>query len=153
MAEIVNDEVFGEMTYEYGWRKKQSINILGQKIEVEIIANAYSGDSIIETQRNSYKWFLGNIKSLDENILNAVIEYAKKNASDISERIFNNKVLLPITIENIDKFLKPTSILFDRDDNSTIGILCDCKWEMEDGFAIKIENKNIIKMGTQDIIL
>ena len=52
--EKINDIVFGEMIYKYSWMKKDKFIFLGKEYEINIIAQAYKGNEILEVQRNNF---------------------------------------------------------------------------------------------------
>jgi len=48
------DKVFGEMEYEHSWKKQDSFLFLDRAYLVNITAQAYKGDEILESQRTNY---------------------------------------------------------------------------------------------------
>ena len=57
MATVINDPVFGKMTYQYRWYKTEDIVLFGKHWDITIAAQAYTGQSILQIQRENYKGY------------------------------------------------------------------------------------------------
>lgn len=53
------DKVFGEVEYKHSWTKKDSFLFLGKVYAVNITAQAYKGDDILESQQFCCSNYLG----------------------------------------------------------------------------------------------
>ena len=56
-------------------------------------------------------------------------------------------------IDNIFKYVIPKRIFIPRTDKKIVAILCDYKFDMENGIAVVFENEKFKEIGVQDIIL
>ena len=56
-------------------------------------------------------------------------------------------------IDNIFKYVIPKRIFIPRTDKKIMAILCDYKFDMENGIAVVFENEKFKEIGVQDIIL
>ena len=46
MNVMINDAVFGEMTYTHRWSKKESFSFFGKNWDITVVAKAFSGNPI-----------------------------------------------------------------------------------------------------------
>ena len=74
MATVINDPVFGKMTYQYRWYKTEDIVLFGKHWDITIAAQAYTGQSILQIQRENYKWYTQHRDEVAEKITKALIQ-------------------------------------------------------------------------------
>ncbi len=133
--EKINDIVFGEMIYKYSWMKKDKFIFLGKEYEINIIAQAYKGNEILEVQRNNFIQYQ---------------EFLNKNSDDIKIKLRKYLKEMFNTNLSLDELVEPKSIVFERD--NSWGILFECDCDIENGIALFIKNGEI-KVGSQDDFL
>ena len=129
------DKVFGEMEYKHSWTKKDSFLFLGKAYAVNITAQAYKGDDILESQRSNY----ANYK-----------RYFEENENEIKEKLVGYCQTICDMNISLDESLTPKTIIFERD--NSWGVLFDTDCDIENGVALFVINKQI-KIGTQDLFL
>lgn len=130
--EKIKDIVFGEMIYKYSWTKKDSFIFLGKTYTVNITAQAYKGDKILESQQENFKKFKDFLNEHSNNIEQKLKEYLKNM----------------LKVEgSLTDLLEPKTIIFERD--NSWGILFETEYDIENGIALFIKNDEI-KVGTQD---
>lgn len=135
------DKVFGDIFYDYGWRKKEEIKFWNIEREIEINAVAYIGEDITEIQRKEYEWLKNNLELISEACLTRINEYILENYSSYD-----------IKFKDIPKLISPIEILFERDEK-VIGILFNCDFDKENGIGIKIKDRKITMIGYQNTVL
>ncbi len=136
MTEKIKDKVFGEMEYKHSWVKKDSFLFLDKAYVVDIVAQAYKNDKILESQRENYLNYKRYIEEHKDEIMKKLIQYC--------ETTYN--------VDNVplEKCLIPKTIIFERD--GSWGILFDTDYDIENGVALFVIN-NQIKIGPQDLFL
>ncbi|HHT77748.1 MAG TPA: hypothetical protein GXZ67_07695 [Clostridiaceae bacterium] len=132
----VVDSTFGEMEYKHGWVKKQKLMLWGTVRDIKIKASAYTGEEILQLQRDSYKKFSESVAAISGRSLEVVADYLKKNYQKSD-------------YESVKELVIPRSILFKRD--GSYGILCDFALDEEHGLVICVSPKE--EVGVQDIFL
>jgi len=140
------DPILGEITYDYGWVKKESINIWGREVQLDITVSCFSNEDITDSQREAYTWFKSNINEIFEKAKISLVQYCiGKSASELTNADFSNMF----------KYVKPQNILFsqDSDHNKKMAILFNYKLDKENGIAVIFEHGDIKEVGTQDIAL
>lgn len=125
----LKDNVFGDLIYKFGWRKKEKLN-LWKEFEIDCIVYCTKTEEILESQKNNYKYF----NSLKNDIESILEMNSKKIGYDI---------------EYIKNHSYPVAVIFFRDGSS--GITFNCDWDMDNGFALVFTPN--IKIMSQDEFL
>jgi hypothetical protein len=127
---ILDDVTFGKMEYRHSWVKNDTISWKDKKYDVLIIAKAYKNESILDSQRKMYEYFLNKWDEINVKVENKVKEYS--------------------TIENIGNIngVKPRTLIFER--NNTWGVLFDC--ELEEGLAVFFIGENL-EIGPEEMFI
>lgn len=142
MKNRIDDPVFGEMEYAHGWQKTDQgkVKFCGNEFAVKVVAQAYAGDEVLQTQRDSYRAFLEEQDQVLEDHADVLIDYCESL----------NNADAPRTKEELCGRLTPTDVLFLQD--GSWGILFDCTWDIEHGVGLfKIKGK--WSAGPQDAFL
>lgn len=139
--DMKKDNVFGDIFYDYGWRKKEKIKFWNKQIEIEINVVAYDGEGITEIQREEYRWLKNNLELISEACLTRINEYISENYGSYD-----------IKFKDISKLVSPIEILFERDEK-VIGIIFNCDFDRENGIGIKIKDRKITTIGYQNTVL
>ncbi len=137
MNRKINDSIFGEMEYKFGWFKREILNLWANEYEIIIKALAYNENNITEAQRNSYSKLKDNINEISNKSLEFVKDYIVKNYEK------------EIETKEVVKLVFPKMILFKQ--NGDFGILCDTSLDEENGFVIIVSPR--YEVGIQDIFI
>ncbi|MEE1062858.1 MAG: hypothetical protein UH071_04255 [Paludibacteraceae bacterium] len=143
--DIVNDEVFGEMVYDYGWRKSVKMDINRLKgFWVEIVAGAYPGKGITPEQRKNYLEYKEKEKDFFDEIPNALMTYYLENYDEIASWYdiptkYNKQ---NITRDSLMGLIEFHSVYFNSD-GKRYGWLCGCEWDDVHGLAIILSGDEI----------
>lgn len=136
------NNIFNEMTYDYGWRKSINLEFGDQIKNVELNFVAYKKeDNITNIQKESCSWIIENFNLIVEASTSIILKYIEKNYSSLN-----------ITLKNLFDEANPIEIIFERDE-PIIGFVFDCNFDEENGIGIKIKDKKIVDIGPQDIVL
>lgn len=131
---MINDPIFGEMSYKHRWFKEEQLELWGQVYTVKIVAKAYKEKPITSEQQESYKRFVSNLAVISEETKHQLTTYMQQ--------------CLP-SEHDIHKSVVPKTVLF-KQDGETI-ILCECTWDYEHGIGIRIFPE--YEVGPQEIFL
>jgi hypothetical protein len=138
--QAVSDEVFGKMTYKHSWSRSQSINWWGgDNLTVQVTAHAYTGDSILDVQRSSYKEFQVGIEEIIKSCETLLVDYVRSNSD------------LECKGQDLFRVLTPRNIIFQRDGGW--GVLFDAEFDIENGVALYKDVGKGFKVGPQDDFL
>ena len=134
----ITDSVFGEMIYDHGWEKDETIIVSGKEQPIKVVVAAYEGQGILDIQREQYlNYQEGN--SI-EKIPGVLLRYYIDNYDSITENM-----VIPDRIkkDNIDELfimnlIRINAVYFAR--NGRYGFLCDCAWDEEHGLCIVLSD-------------
>lgn len=118
-----------------------NIQIWGRDIDLKVLYDCYTGEQILDEQKETLKAFLSDKKTI-ESSKEYVEEYClSKNKDEIGTE----------EIDNIFKYVMPESIFVKRD--CRVAILCKYKFDAEHDIAIVFKDGKFDEIGNQDIIL
>lgn len=120
-------------------------NIWGREFDLEIDYDRFEGEDITSTQKDTYKEFIDNSEQIFSDAYAMIKEYCEKNYSS----------LVTDNFENIFRYVKPKQLYIKRSVTMKriAGLLCNFRFDIENGLAIYIEDGKVTKVGPQDIIL
>ena len=133
---VINDEVFGELSYDYAWRKEESLDSEFEEKKINVVVEAYEGQEISDIQREQYLAYEQQKSKFISKIPEVLLKYYLEMYDDISSVI---DIPEQINKENINEQLiiglvRINDIYFARD--GCYGWLCDCAWDEEHGLCI-----------------
>lgn len=125
---------------------KQSFEIWGRTLELDIVYDCYSGEEILDVQERAFREFSEKAQLIFETAKCKAEEYClNTNGEEIEDD----------HIENLFKYVKPKTIYIKRPTNSDriVAILCAYRFNPDDGLAIVFTNEQFTAIGTENIIL
>ncbi|MCC5803759.1 DUF2004 domain-containing protein [Rossellomorea vietnamensis] len=154
---IINDSVFGELEYNYGWVRYTTIEFCGEEAEIALMVKGEEDGKFDEEQYIAYKLLVQNWKQLQQDFLQAILDYYKQERQELGYDIevnedyplieSTNQLLEMITLVGI---VVPYGDIYKERD---IGITFDCTWDMENGLGIRLLNERVNEVGYQDIAI
>lgn len=118
-------EIFGELTFQVGWKTNRKIKISGKDYQINLKIKAYfEEEGITSEQVKNYEQFL----KTEENTMDKVAKLLNESNIEIGKRYI------------------PRTLLIDRD--GAMAILCDDEEEPDEGIAVCISPQ--IKIVSQD---
>lgn len=155
----MNHHIFGELQYDYVWRRDYQINIFSETTEGKLNIYGEEGEDIENIQVDAFLEFEKNKSRLCDEIeqalynyyQNVVMVYREKygKSADTHAPIVNNiedmKMIVKFEALNL-----PYSFV---ENERVVGVIFQAKWEKEHGVAVKIVNGEIADVGYQDIVL
>lgn len=122
----------------------KKLTIWGRQFDLRVVFDCFNDEEVLPIQEQALEEFLK---------ADAAIENSKKQ---VENYILNDDYaeLETDSIDNIFKYVIPTDIYLPRTPEiRTAAILCDYRFDEENGIAIVFENEKFKEIGTQDIIL
>ncbi|SFR84673.1 DUF6985 domain-containing protein [Anaeromicropila populeti] len=153
----MNDKVFGELAFQYGWRRKEVFNIWGSESEVTLVVSGSEGKEILETQRDAYKNYLANKDKIVQEIEKAIYEFYLSVVDEYRDMLEDEAdELAPYVESSLD--MKPLVtpieiVILKMKDTQEIGFIFECTWDIDAGLAVRIEDGEIVEVGDQTIAL
>ncbi|WP_294413317.1 DUF2004 domain-containing protein [uncultured Ruminococcus sp.] len=149
------NSVFGELTYEYGWNGKTTIDWYGEMINVDLVVSGEEDEEIDSLQCESYEKFKLAWSDIKDSILERVLSYYINLRNELGYGDDSNENYPAISnideIKNIitlDSIVVPLSGVYD---GRSIALAFHCEWDAENGLGIILVNEEIHDIGYQDI--
>lgn len=139
----MEDKVFGNLTFNHGWIKKEAISLWGKNYNLDIRTSSYLNQEPNEKQREAYKCFKSSISAIDEE---TQVKLAQFISDDPDSEISGS---LEWVMNEFPEHVQPEEILFFQD--GSYAIECCTDWN-EDGISILINNKEVM-IGYSDELL
>lgn len=153
----MNDNIFGEVTYDVMWVTNIKFTLFGQKYEIKIGIEDEEEEGITQIQKNSYLSFINNANNVISEMENSIFEYYKRICEFEPEKIDSKvKDKLPSIndVKDMKQLVKPTKLYIpELDEKEEISILFDCIWDFELGLGVKIVNSEVVCVGVQNDVL
>ena len=155
---IVDDDVFGEMYFDNGWRKKIKTDINGIDGEwLLLVADAmFSDDEISPEQKANYQKYLQNEKKFLEEFPDELLDYYQANYDLIKEiwedaDMYDPNSMTPESIKSLIRFKR----FYLHKTGNRYGWVCECAWDKVYGLSIFYDNryKGELLIGTLDDLI
>ncbi|SCA99199.1 Uncharacterized protein BWINRA5_02603 [Bacillus mycoides] len=153
----INDAVFGELEYDFVWSKDNSINFLGNEVEIALIVKGDEDGKFDEEQYVAYTSLMQNWEQLQQSFLQSILDYYKQERQELGYdiEVNENYPLVETTNEilemiSLDGIVVPYAGIFDGRD---IGITFNCTWDTENGLGIRLLNEKVTEVGYQDVAI
>ncbi|WP_427125591.1 DUF2004 domain-containing protein [Priestia megaterium] len=153
----INDPIFGELEYEYGWAKDTIIRFFGKETEISLMIDGEEDGEFDEEQYKAYQALMQNWEGLQPSLLQSILDYYKQKRHELGYDIRLNEnyplietpdqILEMITLDGI---IVPYADIFEGRD---IGITFSCTWDIENGLGVRLLNEKIIEVGYQDVAI
>ena len=154
---IINDPIFGELEYEYGWTKNSTVHFLGKETEISLMIDGEEDGAFDEEQYLAYQALIRNWEDLQSILLQSILDYYKQKRHELGYDIELNenyplvettdKIIEMITLDGI---VVPYADIFEGRD---IGITFNCTWDIENGLGLRLLNEKVIEVGYQDVAI
>ncbi|MCQ2190442.1 MAG: hypothetical protein MJY63_02215 [Paludibacteraceae bacterium] len=153
---VIDDDVFGEMYFDLGWKKEIKTNLNGVEGEwVLLQAAAFKGKNITPEQKSCYQKYLQKEQEFIEEYPKALLEYYEYNYEMIEEIWDDADFYKPesVDLDDIKDLIQFQRLYFNRD-GVRYGWLCKCAWDSVYGLALYYdENQDGICIGIKDDLL
>ena len=125
---MMNDKIFGEVSFDAGWNKDENISLWGKTNGILVTAVAYyESEAITEAQQSSYRSY-----NLNKSIMEKKIEQLLSNYMDEPE-----------------KHLTPRFLVFEKD--GAYALMLDDDNDPDNGVAVQLAP--VAKVTSQDAYL
>ena len=112
----------------------------GREFELKVVFDVYTGEDVLNEQKEAMDAFL----SVSDTLLSDDKEI-KQYCVD------NNKNEVGDSIENIFRYVIPTTLLIKRNtEKHVVALLCNYRFDEEHGLALVYENEKLVLIGSQD---
>lgn len=153
----INDPIFGELEYKYGWSKDTTIHFLGKETEVALMIDGEEEGEFDEEQYTAYQSLMQNWEQVQHSLLQPILDYYQQKRHELGYDIALNENY-PL-IETTDQLLDMITLegivvpYGEIREGRDIGILFNCTWDQENGLGLRLLNEGVVDVGYQDIVI
>lgn len=153
----INDTVFGELEYEYGWFRYTTIEFCGKETEVALMIKGEEDGKFDKEQYIAYNSLMQKWEQIQYSILKPILNYYKQTRHELGYDIDHNENYPEIeTTDQILEMINLVGIVVpygDIYDERDIGIIFDCTWDIENGLGLRLLNEQVNEVGYQDVAI
>ena len=156
----INDKVFGELEYNYGWVKDTTVEFYGKEAEIALMVKGNEDGVFSEKQYSSYNLLMQNWEQVQQIILPAILDYYKEKRyelgyDDEDDKNDENYPLIETTEQLLEKInLVGICVLRAKSlEGRHIGLTFDCTWDTENGLGILLIDEKVDEVGYQDVAI
>lgn len=139
----MNDKIFGELSYDGGWTKKESLRLWGKDNDVKIVVSAYENEEPNAAQQDAYVRLKSDLEEISKLSLKKLTKYMRELEDDIIA--YANVSAIP---DDVFELVSISEILFME--SGSFGIMCKAKWDSH-GVAVLCKECEV-EVGPQDIV-
>ncbi|KOO43047.1 DUF2004 domain-containing protein [Priestia koreensis] len=153
----INDVVFGELEYNYGWVKYTTIEFCGKEAEIALMVKGEEDGKFDEEQYSAYTSLVQNWERLQQGFLQAIVDSYKLERQELGYDIEVNENYPQIeTTNQLLEMITLVGIVVpygDINEDRDIGITFDCTWDTENGLGLRLLNEKVAEVGYQDVAI
>lgn len=153
----INDEVFGELDYQYTWVGYKTIKFFGKDIEIALLVGGTEDGEFDEGQYVAYSSLMDNWEQIQHNILQLIFDYYKQKRQELGYDVaFNKDYPLIETVNQLTEHITLVGISVPYDflrEGRDIGVSFDCTWDEENGLGVRLINEKVDEVGYQDVAI
>lgn len=151
----MKDELFGELSYDYGWCGSVQLDCFGRTADVAVLVSAEEDEPISDYQRSCFLRFLQSWGELREDVREQIFSYYRETAAELGFADGENPdyPLLDDPSELIEMIHLDLVNLFCEGvlDGRCVGLAFSCSWDAENGLGVLLVNEQVRKIGYQDV--
>ncbi len=153
---MIDNAVFGKLEYDYTWYRNCKINFFNKEAEIVILISG-DDEEFEEGQYDAYKALMNDWDNIQLTFLEAILEYYKNRREELGYDIEANENYPQIdTTRQLLDYITLVGIKIPYADiygGRSVGISFDCRWDMENGLGLRLNNEQVIKVGSQDVAI
>ncbi|UAL52751.1 MULTISPECIES: DUF6985 domain-containing protein [Metabacillus] len=153
----INDPIFGELEYEYGWTKDTTIKFFGKETDIALMIDGEEDGNFEEAQYTAYQSLMQKWEELQISILQSILDYYNQKRIELGYDIeVNENYPLVETTDQIlemislDGIVVPYAGIYEGRD---MGITFNCIWDTENGLGLRLLNEKVTEVGYQDVAI
>lgn len=153
----MNDPVFGEIEYEYGWTRDIVITFGSKETEITLMIDAEEDGNFDCHQYEAYKEFMQNWNGIASLLMEEILGYYKQKRYKLGYDIeVNENYPLVETTDQILEMISLDGIVIpygDIFDGRDIGVTFNSSWDSENGLGLRLLNEQVVEVSYQDIVI
>lgn len=154
---IIDNEVFGKLTFNYTWSKDEKILFGGKEVDIVILVAGDEDGEFEEGQYEAYRMLKSKWIDIQDKLLESILVYYENRREELGYAIEANKNYPEIkTTNEILEHITLVGIKIPYAEiygGRSIGLSFDCTWDDENGLGLRLNDEDVLKVGFQDIAI
>lgn len=150
---MIEDEVFGKLTFDYTWFRYEKIIFCGEEKDIVILVAGEEDGKFEEGQYEAYKMLKSKWINIQDEVLESILDYYRNQREELGYDKESGEIT---TIKDLLNYITLVGIKIQYADiygGRSIGLSFDCTWEDENGLGIRLCDEHVIKVGYQDVAI
>ena len=142
MADMIKDEVFGEVEFEKNiWWRSMDKTLYGSDVVIRVLVQDENQEGILDVQRKAYQTYLENEERYIKEVPQYILDYYKWNYEEIDRVVYLEEDKQKDTIaENaLFRMCKVFFLQIARD--GSFGWVLGCSWIKNNGFVVLLSEQ------------
>lgn len=119
-------------------------NVWGREFDLDVTFEDWDGEGVLDSQWASYGSIIMSWQAI-EDALPKLEDYCLELDKDMIGEAH---------IDNIFRFVIPKSLFISREEaRQVVALMCDYRFDPDNGIAVVFVNGKLAEIGTQDIVL
>lgn len=153
----INDEVFGELEFDYSRFKTSKVDFYNKEVEIVILVAGDEEADFEKEQYDAYKMLIKNWLDIQKTFLSPILDYYQNKRKELGyDTELNDNYPEIVTTEEILEHITLVGIKVPYGElygGRSIGISFDCTWDSENGIGIRLSDEKVIEVGYQDVAI
>lgn len=150
---MIEDEVFGKLTFDYTWFRYEKIIFCGEEKDIVILVAGEEDGKFEEGQYEAYKMLKSKWINIQDEVLESILDYYRNQREELGYDKESGEIT---TIKDLLNYITLVGIKIQYADiygGRSIGLSFDCTWDDENGLGIRLCDEHVIKVGYQDVAI
>lgn len=142
MADIIKDEVFGEVEFEKNiWWRSMDKTLYGSDVVIRVLVQDKNQEGILDVQRKAYQTYLENEEKYIREVPKYILDYYKWNYEEIDRVVYleEDKQKDTIAEKALFRMCKVFFLQIARD--GSFGWVFGCSWIERKGFVVLLSEE------------
>ena len=142
MADIIKDEVLGELEYnKYVWVRSMDKTLYGSDVVIRVIVQDENQEGILDVQRKAYQTYLENEEKYIREVPKYILDYYKWNFEEIDRVVYLEPEDQKDTITEKALFVMCKVYFLQIARDGSFGWVFGCSWIERRGFVVLLSEE------------
>ena len=142
MADIIKDEVLGELEYnKYVWVRSMDKTLYGSDVVIRVLVQDENQEGILDVQRKAYQTYLENEEKYIKEVPKYILDYYKWNFEEIDRVVYLDEEDQKDTITEKALFVMCKVYFLQIARDGSFGWVFGCSWIERKGFVVLLSEE------------
>jgi len=153
----IQNEVFGELTYDYTGSKKETVVFFGKSVQIVLLIAGDEDGEFEKSQYEAYEMFKTKWTEIQERLVEAILKYYREKRQELGYDVEDNESYPELLTEKeLVEHLTLVGIKVPYGESyggRSVGVSFDCTWDDENGIGVRLNDEKVVRVGCQDVAI